>query len=113
MAAWNGVPAGETYLKLTVDPDHPRPNGASATAFLRVPVEAREKEWVDRRVRVDGYWTVPTPIRASVGGGDEGPLEEQVPIQAPIAMPTGSEDSGSMEIVEREPIFIAHSIELI
>ena len=113
MAAWNGVPAGETYFKLTLDPGQTRPEGAPEEPILRVPGADPSKGWVGKRVRITGRWTTPAPVETHVDAGGGHMMEMQAPIRAVNPASAGAEDPGAAEVVPREPILIADRVEII
>jgi len=134
MAAWNGIPAGERYLRLRLAAKEERPAGASKVVFLRVPAPFQREDLADRAVRVTGRWTKPAAVSPIGPGGSP----RQMPIRSirleplpKLALPklkagtTPTKPSGidptpapkratvGSVIVQPEPIFIASEVKLL
>ena len=78
LAAWNGIPTGERYFRLTMDHGDVETRRAQRTVFVRVPKNWQEEKLVGRDVRLGGTWTKPRPIEMN--------QPRQMPIQ-PMQMP--------------------------
>ena len=110
LAAWNGIPVGEMYLKLRLGANQARPTDAPEVVFLRIPAKQRDTDWKGASVRVWGEWIEPAPVVSHVDDG----LGHMMQVQAPIEIPEQSAPSASEGpgIVSREPIFFATRIEV-
>ena len=96
IAAWNGVPVGETFYWFQPDAGEPLVDGASERFMLRVPSKEEADVLVTKRVRITGQWNVPEPVEYN-------PME---PRQVPI---TAGPD-GSTRIEQPDVTFTATSL---
>jgi hypothetical protein len=96
IAAWNGVPVGESFYWFTPDPGETLVRGAASKIMLRVPSKKQADALLTRRVRVTGLWNIPQPVKT----------QPRMPRQMPVTLGR----DGSSEVVQPDVTFAATTL---
>ena len=99
IAAWNGVPVGETFYYFTADADQTLVPSAESEFMVRAPDQEAAAAVVGKRVIMTGTWSVPEPV--------EVPSEPTM-----MQVPVNIGPSGESGVVQPATIFVASGFKL-
>jgi hypothetical protein len=77
LAAWNGIPSGEPWLRVRPDPGQDLLAAAPEVILVSVPRALMPEEPVGQALQLVGRWRLPAPVE---------PPDDDIPRQMPIEL---------------------------